>query len=58
MSTNQGNTSATIDIRLAVDTHTTHLTPSVGTIQVGFNEMGGCTPICSSVILSKMDVIT
>ena len=58
MSTNQGNTSATMDIRLTVDIHTTHPTPSVGTTQVGFNEMDGCTPICSSVILSKTDVIT
>ena len=58
MSTNQGNTPATMDIRLTVDIHTTHPTPSVGTIQVGFNEMDGCTPIYSSVILSKTDVIT
>jgi hypothetical protein len=58
MSTNQGNTPATMDIRLTVDIHTTHPTPSVGTIQVGFNEMDDCTPICSSVILSKTDVIT
>jgi hypothetical protein len=58
MSTNQGNISATMDLRLTVGIHTTHSTLSVGTIQVGFNERGGCTPICSSVILSKMDVIT
>lgn len=45
-----------MDIRLAVDIHTTHSTPSVGTIQVGLMKWVAVVH-CSSVILSKSDII-
>jgi hypothetical protein len=57
MSTNQSDTLATIDLRLALSIHTTNSTLSIGTIQVGVNERAA-TPIHFSVILSKTDVIT
>ena len=53
MSTNQGNTLVTIDLRLAVVIHATHSTLSIETIQVGFNERGGCTPSALALYYPK-----
>ena len=53
MSTSQGNTLATIDLRLAVDILPTHSTLTVGTIQVDFNERGSVLPFALALYYPK-----